>query len=101
MVLVFSKCPVVICTERGVFSSFTHFAALTAEELSKVEALVNLHILAANAIDTVETDIETARQSGAMALFGEKYGKVVEALSASGRMAHSFSKAVPRSVPLP
>jgi len=56
---------------------FTHFAALTADELAKVEALVNLHILAANEINTVETDIETARASGAMALFGEKYGKVV------------------------
>jgi len=56
---------------------FTHFAALTAEELAKVEGLVNMHILAANAINTVETDIETARANGAMALFGEKYGKVV------------------------
>ena len=56
---------------------FTHFAALTTEELAKVEALVNLNILSANAIVTVETDIETARKNGAMALFGEKYGKVV------------------------
>ncbi len=56
---------------------FTHFAALTAEELAKVETLVNMHILAANEIATVETDIETARANGAMALFGEKYGKVV------------------------
>jgi len=56
---------------------FTHFAALTAEEIAKVEELVNLHILAANEINTVETDIETARANGAMALFGEKYGKVV------------------------
>ncbi len=56
---------------------FTHFAAMTAQELSAVEALVNAHILAANPIETMETDIETARQHGAMALFGEKYGKVV------------------------
>ena len=56
---------------------FTHFAALTSEELTKVEALVNMNILAANSIVTVETDIETARKDGAMALFGEKYGKVV------------------------
>ena len=56
---------------------FTHFAALTEEELAKVEALVNLNILAANDIVTMETDIETARKNGAMALFGEKYGKVV------------------------
>ena len=56
---------------------FTHFAALTAEEINKVEALVNYQILLGTAIDTVETDIETARKNGAMALFGEKYGSVV------------------------
>ena len=56
---------------------FTHFTALTSEELTKVEALVNMNILAANNIVTTETDIETARKNGAMALFGEKYGAVV------------------------
>ncbi len=56
---------------------FTHFAPLTADELSAVEALVNANILAANDVVTTETDIETARKNGAMALFGEKYGKVV------------------------
>ncbi len=56
---------------------FTHFAALTSEEISKVEALVNYQILLGTQIDTVETDIETARKNGAMALFGEKYGSVV------------------------
>ncbi len=56
---------------------FTHFAPLTNEEIKAVEGLVNLNILAANDIVTVETDIETARKNGAMALFGEKYGDVV------------------------
>ena len=56
---------------------FTHFAALTDEEIASVEALVNEAILAGTAIDTIETDIETARKNGAMALFGEKYGDVV------------------------
>ena len=56
---------------------FTHFSAMTSEEIKKVEALVNVNILAANSIVTVETDIETARKNGAMALFGEKYGSVV------------------------
>ena len=56
---------------------FTHFAALTKEEISRVEAIVNTNILMGTPVDTVETDIETARKSGAMALFGEKYGKVV------------------------
>ena len=56
---------------------FTHFAALTPEELEKVENLVNAHILVGSPIETVETDIETAKKNGAMALFGEKYGKTV------------------------
>ena len=56
---------------------FTHFAALTHDEIQRVEALVNFNILAANDIVTMETDIETARKNGAMALFGEKYGSVV------------------------
>ena len=56
---------------------FTHFAALTDKEIEKVEALVNTHILAANTIETTETDIATAQSRGAMALFGEKYGKTV------------------------
>ena len=56
---------------------FTHFASLTSEEIARVEALVNINILAANEIITMETDIETARAHGAMALFGEKYGNVV------------------------
>jgi len=56
---------------------FTHFQALTADEIRKVEALVNMNILVGNPIKTVETDIETAKKEGAMALFGEKYGSTV------------------------
>jgi alanyl-tRNA synthetase len=56
---------------------FTHFQALTNEEIRKVEALVNANILVGNCIKTVETDIETAKKEGAMALFGEKYGASV------------------------
>jgi len=56
---------------------FTHFQALTAEEIAKVEALVNAHILVGNSISTVVTDIESAKKAGAMALFGEKYGSEV------------------------
>ena len=56
---------------------FTHFAALTAEEIAKVEAIVNENILRGVVVDTVETDIESAKKMGAMALFGEKYGKIV------------------------
>ena len=56
---------------------FTHFAALTNEELARVEAIVNANSLVANEIVTKETDIDTARAEGAMALFGEKYGATV------------------------
>ena len=56
---------------------FTHFAALTPDELDKVEGLVNAHILLGEEITTIVTDIETAKKNGAMALFGEKYGDVV------------------------
>ena len=56
---------------------FTHFAPLTQDEIQRVENMVNMNILAANNIVTMETDIETARANGAMALFGEKYGKIV------------------------
>ena len=56
---------------------FTHFAAMSAKEIEKVEAIVNANILRGVAVDTVETDIESAKKMGAMALFGEKYGKIV------------------------
>ena len=56
---------------------FTHFAALTSDEIARTEALVNANIMVANEIVTKETDIDTARAEGAMALFGEKYGNVV------------------------
>ena len=56
---------------------FTHFAAMTSAELKAVEQLVNAHILLAEPIVTTETDVDSAKKMGAMALFGEKYGKVV------------------------
>ncbi|MBD3391091.1 MAG: alanine--tRNA ligase [Chitinivibrionales bacterium] len=52
---------------------FTHFKALTPEEIAKVEALVNEWILADFPVATEVRDTETARREGAMALFGEKY----------------------------
>ena len=56
---------------------FTHFSAVTPEELAKVELLVNEKILEGIAVSTFETDIESAKASGAIALFGEKYGNTV------------------------
>lgn len=56
---------------------FSHYAAVTAEELEAVESLVNGEILKGEDIVTVETDVETARKNGAVALFDDKYGSVV------------------------
>ena len=56
---------------------FTHFAPVSKEELSDIERQVNEVIWQSLAVETVETDIETAKEMGAMALFGEKYGKNV------------------------
>ncbi|TYL25131.1 alanine--tRNA ligase-related protein, partial [Streptococcus pyogenes] len=56
---------------------FTHFEAVTVDELRRIEEEVNQQIWKALAITTTETDVETAKSMGAMALFGEKYGKVV------------------------
>ena len=60
---------------------FTHFQAVTAEELRAIEQEVNEKIWEALAIETVETDIDTAKEMGAMALFGEKYGKEVRVVT--------------------
>ena len=63
--------------ENEVRFDFSHFSAMTAEELEKTEAYVNAFILSGYDVDTVETDVESARAAGALALFGEKYGKTV------------------------
>ena len=60
---------------------FTHFSALTKEEIAKVEALVNEEIAKNVAVITEEMSIEDAKKSGAMALFGEKYGEKVRVVS--------------------
>ena len=56
---------------------FTHFAPVSKEELADIERQVNEVIWQSLAVETVETDIDTAKEMGAMALFGEKYGKNV------------------------
>ncbi|CRH93087.1 alanyl-tRNA synthetase [Chlamydia trachomatis] len=60
---------------------FTHFEAVTAEELRAIETQVNEKIWEALPVTTIETDVETAKSMGAMALFGEKYGKVVRVVT--------------------
>ena len=56
---------------------FSHFSAMTSEEIAKVQHLVNQMILSANPVQVEELPIEQAKNKGAMALFGEKYGDVV------------------------
>ncbi|TLG80420.1 alanine--tRNA ligase [Vagococcus zengguangii] len=56
---------------------FTHFGQVTPEELEKMEQIVNAKIWESLAVETIETDIDTAKGMGAMALFGEKYGSDV------------------------
>ena len=60
---------------------FTHFGQVTAEELVQMERIVEEKIWEALPVVTVETDIETAKGMGAMALFGEKYGKEVRVVN--------------------
>lgn len=62
---------------------FTHFGQVTAEELQQMEQIVNEKIWEALPVVTVETDIDTAKEMGAMALFGEKYGHDVRVVNIS------------------
>ena len=63
---------------------FSHFEAIKPEEIRALEALVNAEIRKNSAVDVEETDIETAKTKGAMALFGEKYGDQVRVLTMGG-----------------
>ena len=60
---------------------FAHFQAMTPEEIAETEALVNKEIQAALPVETNVMDIEEAKKSGAMALFGEKYNQKVRVVS--------------------
>ena len=63
--------------EHRVRFDFTHLAAMTAEEIAEVEAIVNKNILIAEKAETIVTTPDEAKKMGAMALFGEKYGSEV------------------------
>ena len=63
---------------------FTHFNAVTPEELVEVEKRVNEKIFASLPVTIQNLPIEVAKKMGAMALFGEKYGKVVRVVDAGG-----------------
>ena len=60
---------------------FSHDEAVSKSNLDEVEALVNNQILGNSKVSTEETDIESAKEKGAMALFGEKYGETVRVLT--------------------
>ncbi|WP_303131713.1 alanine--tRNA ligase [uncultured Olsenella sp.] len=70
---------------------FTHFEAMTKDEVERVEGLVNAQIFAAEPIVTRIMGIEEAKASGAVALFGEKYGDVVRVVS-TGESERPFSR---------
>ena len=72
-----------VSAERLRFD-FTHFAAMTADEIKEVERLVNDAIFASYDVHTDEMSIDEARNRGAMALFGEKYGEVVRVVDMGG-----------------
>ena len=70
---------------------FTHFEAVTADELARIEGMVNAEIFAAEPVVTRVMGIEEAKASGAVALFGEKYGDVVRVVS-TGESEEPFSR---------
>ncbi|WP_053122854.1 alanine--tRNA ligase [Pseudomonas sp. P1.31] len=63
---------------------FSHFEAIKPEQIKALEDIVNAEIRKNSAVETEETDIDTAKNKGAMALFGEKYGDNVRVLSMGG-----------------
>ncbi len=71
-----------LVNDNAVRFDFSHFSALTAEEIEKIENRVNEIILGAATVSTEEMAIEDAKKKGAMALFGEKYGDTVRVVSA-------------------
>ncbi|MCI9165007.1 MAG: alanine--tRNA ligase [Oscillospiraceae bacterium] len=69
---------------------FTHFAAMTAEELSRVSQEVNNAVLAGWPVEAREMPIEEAKRTGAIALFSEKYGDVVRVVNIGGGYSVEF-----------
>jgi alanyl-tRNA synthetase len=68
---------------------FTHFEAVTPEQLAKVERLVNAKIMEDHPVRAYETTLQAARESGVTALFGEKYGEIVRVLEI-GNFSHEL-----------
>ncbi|WP_256823493.1 MULTISPECIES: alanine--tRNA ligase [unclassified Pseudomonas] len=66
---------------------FSHFEAIKPAQIKALEDIVNAQVRKNTAVETEETDIETAKAKGAMALFGEKYGDNVRVLSMGGNFS--------------
>lgn len=73
-----------LVTADSVRFDFTHFSALTADEIKAVELAVNEAILSGVEVTMTEMPIDEAKKLGAMALFGEKYGDTVRVVNAQG-----------------
>lgn len=71
-----------LVNSEAVRFDFTHFSALSAEEIRQVEKEVNAIVLAALPVEVREMPVDEAKKLGAMALFGEKYGDVVRVVKA-------------------
>ncbi len=71
-----------LVNENEVRFDFTHFEAMSDEEITKTEMLVNEFILSATEVTMQEMPIEEAKKMGAMMLFGEKYGDIVRVVKA-------------------
>ncbi|MBO4433597.1 MAG: alanine--tRNA ligase [Clostridia bacterium] len=71
-----------LVNDKELRFDFTHFSALTPEEIAQVEDIVNGVILSGIPVISREMPIEEAKKLGAMALFGEKYGDIVRVVSA-------------------
>ena len=78
-----------LVNDKEVRFDFTHFNALTADEISQVEAIVNDFIMSASTVTMQEMAIEDAKKTGAMMLFGEKYGDIVRVVKA-GELSTEF-----------
>ncbi len=63
---------------------FSHFEAVTPDELKEIEGIINTDILGAVPVTMTEMPIDEARKLGAMALFGEKYGDIVRVVNVEG-----------------
>ena len=78
-----------LVNDKEVRFDLTHFNALTADEISQVEAIVNDFIMSASTVTMQEMAIEDAKKTGAMMLFGEKYGDIVRVVKA-GELSTEF-----------